>query len=249
MESERYKISAIGHTKKDGHIHYIINVEKNGKNFSFLERYSGLRVLNDTMKKYTNKPTFPKFPPKKFFGSEEEKFIIKRQQEINTYFEYICKDPDLSALPPLIKFIEDKISKQKNLNDNSEQIKKENIKIEEKELKKSIKNTNEKDYEKYVRELNNKFYEMDKVFYDKENINENDNDKFIKYFKNNKINFDDLNIKLEKGDEKNFSLINNNDIDNINSFESSIKEKYQKTEDLIKSFADMYNTNGILVPI
>ena len=90
---------------------------------------------------------------------------------------------------------------------------------------------------------------MDKVFYDKENINENDNDKFIKYFKNNKINFDDLNIKLEKGDENNFSLINNNDVDNMNSFENSIKEKYQKTEDLIKSFADMYNTNGILVPI
>ena len=248
MESERYKISAIGHTKKDGHIHYIINVEKNGKNFSFLERYSGLRVLNDTMKKYTNKPTFPKFPPKKFFGSEEEKFIIKRQQEINTYFEYICKDPDLSTLPPLIKFIEDKISKQ-NLSENTEQIKKENIKIEEKELKKSLKNSNEKDYEKIVKELNKKFYEMDKILYDKENVNDNDNDTFIQYFKNNKINFEDFNIKLEKGDENNFNFINNNDADNLNSFENSIKEKYQKVDELIQNFAKMYNTNDILVPI
>ena len=248
MESERYKISVIGHTKKDNHIHYKINVEKNGKNFSFLERYSGLRVLNDTMKKYTNKPTFPKFPPKKFFGSEEEKFIIKRQQEINTYFENICKDPDLSTLPPLIKFIEDKISKQ-NLSENTEQIKKENIKIEEKELKKSLKNSNEKDYEKIVKELNKKFYEMDKILYDKENINDNDNDTFIQYFKNNKINFEDFNIKLEKGDENNFNFINNNDADNLNSFENSIKEKYQKVDELIQNFANMYNTNDILVPI
>jgi len=248
MESERYKISVIGHTKKDNHIHYKINVEKNGKNFSFLERYSGLRVLNDTMKKYTNKPTFPKFPPKKFFGSEEEKFIIKRQQEINTYFENICKDPDLSTLPPLIKFIEDKISKQ-NLSENTEQIKKENIKIEEKELKKSLKNNNEKDYEKIVKELNKKFYEMDKILYDKENINDNDNDTFIQYFKNNKINFEDFNIKLEKGDENNFNFINNNDADNLNSFENSIKEKYQKVDELIQNFAKMYNTNDILVPI
>ena len=248
MESERYKISVIGHTKKDNHIHYKINVEKNGKNFSFLERYSGLRVLNDTMKKYTNKPTFPKFPPKKFFGSEEEKFIIKRQQEINTYFENICKDPDLSTLPPLIKFIEDKISKQ-NLSENTEQIKKENIKIEEKELKKSLKNSNEKDYEKIVKELNKKFYEMDKILYDKENINDNDNDTFIQYFENNKINFEDFNIKLEKGDENNFNFINNNDADNLNSFENSIKEKYQKVDELIQNFAKMYNTNDILVPI
>ena len=248
MESERYKISVIGHTKKDNHIHYKISVEKNGKNFSFLERYSGLRVLNDTMKKYTNKPTFPKFPPKKFFGSEEEKFIIKRQQEINTYFENICKDPDLSTLPPLIKFIEDKISKQ-NLSENTEQIKKENIKIEEKELKKSLKNSNEKDYEKIVKELNKKFYEMDKILYDKENVNDNDNDTFIQYFKNNKINFEDFNIKLEKGDENNFNFINNNDADNLNSFENSIKEKYQKVDELIQNFAKMYNTNDILVPI
>ena len=105
MESDRYIIKVIDHIKKEGHMHYIINVEKNGQNFSFTERYSGLRGLNEAMRKSTNKLTFPKFPPKKFFGSEEEKFIIKRQQEINTYFENICKDPDLSTLPPLIKFI------------------------------------------------------------------------------------------------------------------------------------------------
>ena len=248
MESERYKISVIGHTKKDGHMHYIINVEKNGQNFSFLERYSGLRVLNDAMKKHTNKTTFPKFPPKKFFGSEEERFIIKRQQEINTYFELICKDQDLVILPPLIKFIEDKRSKQ-NLNGKSEQIKKENIKIEEKELKKSLKNQSEKDYEKIVKDLKDKFYNMNNMVYDKENLTDNDNKKFIKYFKNNKINFGDIDIKLEKGEEDNFKYINNDDENDLKYSEDKIKDKFRKMDELLQSFNDIYNTSGILVPI
>ena len=248
MESERYKISVIGHTKKDGHIYYKINVEKNGQNFSFLERYSGLRVLNDTMKKHTNKATFPKFPPKKFFGSEEERFIIKRQQEINTYFELICKDQDLVTLPPLIKFIEDKRSKQ-NLNDKSDQIKKENIKVEEKELKKSLKNPSEKDYEKIVKDLKDKFYNMNNMIYDKENLNDNDSGKFVKYFKNNKINFVDFDIKLENGDENNFKYINNEDENDLKYCDDKIKDKFRKMDELIQSFDDIYNTNGILVPI
>ena len=54
---------------------------------------------------------------------------------------------------------------------------------------------------------------------------------------------------MEKGDENNFNFINNNDADNLNSFENSIKEKYQKLDELIQNFANMYNTNDILVPI
>jgi len=248
MESERYRISVIGHTKKDGHMNYIINVDKNGQSFSFLERYSGLRVLNDSMKKYTNKTTFPKFPPKKFFGSEDEKFIIKRQQEINTYFEIICKDQDLVTLPPLIKFIEDKRTKQ-NLNDKTDQIKKDNIKLEEKEFKKSLKNPSEKDYEKIVKELNNKFYNMNNLTYDQENANENDNEKLIKFFKDNKINCGDFDIKLESGDENNFKYINNDDGNNLKYSEDIIKDRFRKIDELIQSFNDIYNTNGILVPI
>jgi hypothetical protein len=248
MESERYKIKVIGHTKKEGHMHYIISVEKNGQNFSFTERYSGLRGLNEALRKSTNKLTFPKFPPKKFFGSEEEKFIIKRQQEINTYFELICKDQDLVTLPPLIKFIEDKRSKQ-NLNDKSDQIKKENIKVEEKELKKSLKNPSEKDYEKIVKDLKDKFYNMNNMIYDKENLNDNDSGKFVKYFKNNKINFVDFDIKLENGDENNFKYINNEDENDLKYSEDKIKDKFRKMDELIQSFDDIYNTNGILVPI
>ena len=232
MESDRYIIKVIDHIKKEGHMHYIINVEKNGQNFSFTERYSGLRGLNEAMRKSTNKLTFPKFPPKKFFGSEEEKFIIKRQQEINTYFELICKDPDFVTLPPLIKFIEEKRS-QKNVVEKTSQIKKEPVKVEEKEIKKNIiqnNNNNLKDYENIIKELNSKFYKVNDI-----------------YISDNKINTENA-IKLENGDENNFNLVNN-DENKINHFEDLNKEKISKIEDLFKSFDNSYKTDGIIVPI
>ena len=140
MNKEGYYIKVVGHSKKDDHIEYIINVEKDGINFTFTERYSDLRNLSESMRKFTNKATFPKFPPKKFFGGEDEKFLAKRQQELNTFFELISKDEEFSTLPPLIKFIKEKNAKKenndKNMNLITEKSKKE--KVEENEPKKSI---------------------------------------------------------------------------------------------------------------
>ena len=240
MESDKYIIKVVGHVKKEGHMHYIIDVEKKGQNFSFTERYSGLRGLNEAMRKYTTKLTFPKFPPKKFFGSEEEKFIIKRQQEINTYFELICKDPDFVTLPPLIKFIEEKRSKQ-NVIEKTAQIKKEPVRVEEKDLKKNIPNNNSaKDYENIIKELNSKFYKVD-------TMNDDSSEKFIKFFKNNKINTEN-DIKLDGGDENNFNLINN-DESNFKHYEDLNKDKISKIQDLYQSLDNIYKTEGIIVPI
>ena len=238
MESDRYIIKVVGHIKKEGHMHYIIDVEKNFQTFSFTERYSGLRGLNEAMRKYTTKLTFPKFPPKKFFGSEEEKFIIKRQQEINTYFELICKDPDFVTLPPLIKFIEEKRSKQIKIGKTTK-IKKEPV--EEKEVKKNSPNNNSaKDYENIINELNSKFYKVD-------TINDDSSEKFIKFFKNNKINTEN-DIKLDGGDENNFNLINN-DENNFKHYEDLNKDKISKIQELYQSLDNIYKTEGIIVPI
>ena len=244
MESQRYKIKVIGHTKIDDHMEYIINVEQNGKEFSFTERYSGLRGLNEALRKSTNKLTFPKFPPKKFFGSEDEKFIIKRQQEINIYFELICKDQDFVSLPPLIKFIEEKQKKQ-NVK-GAPKIKKESVKDEQSELKKSLKGVSEKDYDKIVKDLQNKFYNMNSY----DNMNDNDKGQYIKFFKTNKLNHDDDDdeVYLNIGNNKNFSYINNGAND-MNNFEDKIKNKMIKIEENYQSLVIKYNTDGILVPI
>ena len=235
-------IKIIGHSKKSDHTEYIISVEKNGQTFTFNERYSGLRNLSESMRKFANKATFPKFPPKKFFGGDDEKFLIKRQQELNTFFELVSKDKEFSSLPPLEKFIKEKIEKN-DKSMNAVKMKPKEEKMEEKELKKSLKKSLEKDFNKIVNQYTNKFFNMNN-----EREIENDNIKFIDYFKNNKISSIDNDIKIDSGDENNFSKINKEEL-YLKSIEDNIRHKFLKISELYKSFDDIYSTEGILVPI
>ena len=242
MESDGYNIRIIGHSKKDDHIEYIISIEKEGSSFTFTERYSGLRNLSESMRKFANKATFPKFPPKKFFGGDDEKFLSKRQQELNTFFELISKDKEFSSLPPLIKFIKEK--KEKNEKSiNAIKIKPKEEKADEKELKKSLIKNSEKDYNKIVKEYNAKFYNMNN-----ERELENNNAKFVYFFKNYKINNSDIDIKLDTGDENNFGNINKEE-KVLESIEDKIKQKMGKITELYKALNDIYCTDGIVVPI
>lgn len=248
MDKEGYNIKIIDHSKKEGHIEYIVSVEKGNEKFTFTERYSGLRNLSESMRKYINKATFPKFPPKKFFGGDDEKFLTKRQQELNAFFELISKDPEFSSLPPLVKFIKEKKEKEKNeKNKNEIKIKPKPEKIEENENKKNLIKYSEKDYNNIIKEYNNKFYNM-KKFYE-EDI-QNDNNKFIKFFKSNKIKKDDSDdeIEIERGNERNFKQINQGE-KTIEFIENNIKQKIGKISELYKSFNDIYDTEGIITPI
>ena len=97
-----------------------------------------------------------------------------------------------------------------------------------------------------VKELNDKFYKVND-YYIQDNVNENNSEKFIKYFKNNKIDFDNI-VKLDSGDENNFNLVNNNE-NNLNHFDDINKDKISKIEELYKSLDNIYKTDGIIVPI
>ena len=240
MDSDSYNIKVIGHSKKDGHTIYVISVEKNGINFTFTERYSELRNLSESMKKFVNKSTFPKFPPKKFFGGDDEKFLTKRQQELNTFFELISKDTEFSSLPPLIKFIKEKKEKnEKMITPAKPNIEKNEIN----ETKKSLIKTSEKDYNNIVKEYNDKFYKI-RNYYD----GENENIKFMTFFNSNKIAYNDSNIKIDNGNENNFSCICK-DEKSIESIEDKIKQKIGKLSELYKTFDNIYNTDGIIVPV
>ncbi len=251
MEADRYKIKIIGHTKIDTHTEYIISIEKKGINFSFSERYKNLKALDDLMKKYTNNNGFPKFPPKKFFGSEDEKFIIKRQNEINNYFEVISNHPEFSKLPPLLKFIEEKKEKYAVTNKKTEsqvasvtQLKKDLEVKPEKEIKKSMKKTDD-EYNKILNDLISQFYDMNN-YYDKDTIS--DNNRFIKFFNNNKIVSNDSNISIEPGNDSNFNFISQNN-NNLESTEGEIKEKIEKLSNLYKTLDNNYDTKEIIVPV
>ena len=241
-EGYNISIKIIGHTKKSDHTEYILSVEKNGQNFTFTERYSGLRNLSESMRKFANKATFPKFPPKKFFGGDDERFLTKRQQELNTFFELISKDKEFSSLPPLDKFIKEK-KEHNEKSINALKIKPKEEKIEEKELKKSLIKNSEKDYNKIVKECNEKFFNLNN-----EREFENNNIRFINFFKNNKINYNDNDIKLENGNENNFTCINKEET-SLDSIENKIKQKLEKIYELYKSFDELYSTEGIIVPI
>lgn len=252
MEADRYKIKIIGHTKIDTHTEYIISIEKKGINFSFSERYKNLKALDDLMKKYTNNNGFPKFPPKKFFGSEDEKFIIKRQNEINNYFEVISNHPEFSKLPPLLKFIEEKKEKYAVTNKKTEsqvasvtQLKKDLEVKPEKEMKKSMKKTDD-DYNKIINDFISQFYDLNS-YYDKDMISENKG--YEKFFDNNKImDNNEKNKSIEPGNEKNFVLICQND-SGIDVLEKEIREKIEKMTNLNMTLDSNYDTKGIIVSI
>ena len=250
MEAERYKIKIIGHTKIDNHTEYIISIEKNGAKFSFLERYKNLKALDDLMRKYTNNNGFPKFPPKKFFGSEDEKFIIKRQNEINNYFEVISNHPEFSNLPPLLKFIEEKkekaetIKKDETKNTAIAQPKKEQEIKPEKEVK-SLKKSDD-DYNKIMNDYISQFYDMNS-YYDKDMIS--DNKGYAKFFNNNKLmNGSENNKSIEPGNESNFALISKSDTGE-DEVEKEIREKIEKMASLNKTLANSYDTKEIIVSI
>ena len=97
MEQKKLKIIVKDHSKIDGHITYTLMFElPEGIAFKVLKRYSELKTLHDLLKKETNSNSFPKFPPKKFFGFANEEFINKRQQELNLFFEGICNSKEFS---------------------------------------------------------------------------------------------------------------------------------------------------------
>ena len=251
MEAERYKIKIIGHTKIDNHTEYIISIEKNGTKFSFSERYKNLKALDDLMRKYTNNNGFPKFPPKKFFGSEDEKFIIKRQNEINNYFEVISNHPEFSSLPPLLKFIEEKkekaeISKKDETKNASITPPKKELEIKpEKEMKKSLKKSDD-DYNKIMNDYISQFYDMNS-YYDKDMIS--DNKGYVKFFNNNKLmNGNENNKSIEPGNESNFVLISKSDT-GADELEKEIREKIEKMASLNKTLGNNYDTKEIIVSI
>jgi hypothetical protein len=251
MEAERYKIKIIGHTKIDNHTEYIISIEKNGTKFSFSERYKNLKALDDLMRKYTNNNGLPKFPPKKFFGSEDEKFIIKRQNEINNYFEVISNHPEFSSLPPLLKFIEEKkekaeISKKDETKNASITQPKKELEIKpEKEMKKSLKKSDD-DYNKIMNDYISQFYDMNS-YYDKDMIS--DNKGYVKFFNNNKLmNGNENNKSIEPGNESNFVLISKSDT-GADELEKEIREKIEKMTILNKTLGNNYDTKEIIVSI
>ena len=261
MESIKYKITVISHSKTTGHTTYIIKIEKDNKSITFSERYSNLKSFNDSLKKETNNNALPKFPPKKFFGSEDERFLIRRQQELNDYFEALCSSDEFTSLPAFKKFIEN----AKNIGKNTtnivqiEQPKKiQEIQSNEintkitKEIKNS-KNT-EEEYSKIAEEYVKKYIDMG--YTAEQEINDENEKKYLKLF--SELKFEGGNSEIDKkinkesrievGNDDNFNLIGNED-NSVTELENNIKQKMENLLKEYKTLEDVYNTSQLIVPI
>lgn len=246
MEKKKFKIKVVGHNRKDDHIEYILVIENDEINITFTERYSNLKKLNELLKSETKNNSFPKFPPRKIFGGEDEKFLCKRQQELNRYFEAICNNQEFSNLKSFVKFIEDNI--KKNSKNNNKIIPKQEIenKIIEKQEKKEITKIEliktEEECSKIINEYIKLFYDVNNTYH--KGI-ENENTYFIEFFKNNKINIDNENKgTIESGDDNNFNYIYK---ETNNILEKQIKDKKEKTINKLNTIDKIYETNGVIV--
>lgn len=108
-KANKYKINVTNYSKQGDHIEYFIKMTSSeDSNFSieFLERYSNLKTLHDKLKsENASSSSFPIFPPKKFFGSTDAKFLTQRQGDLNNYSIEINKATALYNLPSYQKWI------------------------------------------------------------------------------------------------------------------------------------------------
>jgi len=249
MKQNIYKMKIVGYIKKDDHIEYTINIEKDNMIITFSERYSKLKILNDLMKNETKSNKFPKFPPKFYFyfKKEDEKFLNKRQKDLKSYFEIINKE--FSHLKSFNLFIEENIRKYRPINPKKDsqqlnEIKKDDHQLNEKEIKlSSINNDKNFEYTKIINDSINKFIDLNS-FYDKEMSN--DNNHYTNYFNKNKIINDIINTPLESGRDNNFNYIGENLSERIYL---QIKEKRKKVSEFYNSFDEKYDTKGIIVNV
>lgn len=159
----------------------------------FYERYSNLKTLHDLLRKETTSSTFPKFPPKKFFGSTDEKFLKQRQVELNTYFSSIFNNKEFSQLPSLKKWINDALNKNSTSSNIKSQPQPEqkapnnvqNNKHEEKKSESEPSSANKENTEneiarikEIIEQCSKKFIEMDRQ---QENDIQEDTDKVKEY--------------------------------------------------------------------
>jgi hypothetical protein len=112
-KSKNYRLKFVKYIKRE-HVDYLIrliSLEDDKINVEFLERYSAFKDLHEIFKKEANSINFPKFPPKKFFGNTDEKFLNQRQTALEHYFNTILGSKEFSSIPSLKKWIETLIKK------------------------------------------------------------------------------------------------------------------------------------------
>ena len=265
MKPKKYNVKVTNHSKMDGHVGYHLKIWiDNNAPFLVSKRYSELKILNDLLRKETSSNSFPKFPPKKFFGFNSEDFVRKRQQELDAYFQAICNSSEFSKLNSFVKFIEDcsksqnenkimserpttipviqpKTEKQAKSKINSYREKYRPNKNDFTKLSLNESKKEEEEFKKIVNDTKNKFIEID--FQIEQNISEYKEKKYKDIITEDKVLSGDIESDILEGNDDYFNLISDNFDEET---ENNVRQKMEDCINKGKEIDKKYDINGIL---
>ncbi|CAG9315900.1 unnamed protein product [Blepharisma stoltei] len=110
-----YSISIPEFDKQSDYVDYIFLVvdPQTGESWNFKRRYSVLRKISESLKKFSKDA---QFPGKKVFGNKNSNFLEQRRNDLQRYFQELVKNPSIYSSPIFQEFM--KPSDRKVLNDS-----------------------------------------------------------------------------------------------------------------------------------
>lgn len=255
-KSKGYRLFIVNHAKQGDHVEYLIRLSNmEDISIEFLERYSSLMNLHENLKRETSSQSFPRFPPKKFFGSTDERFINQRQTELNAYFEGIFSSKELSQLPSMKKWIDDALKKYKKDQSKMASLDKEQF-IEQSKPIDPIDNTNIKGkFKEIIDEWTRKMIDFasNETNYAEEEQSEISYKKVIdesNVFNNEAVCASDL-FSIEQGDDNNLKEMDNSEEDtDLISTEKYVRNKLEEIVQMLETnLVNDYAVKDVIVPI
>lgn len=251
------------------HVLYLIELvckEDNNLEIKFTERYSTLETNHEKFKKEAKSNNYPTFPPKKFFGNTEPKFLSQRLNSLQSYFSNIVSHKEFSKLKSVKEWIIELFkkhykpitspnSKNGDNGGNSNSIPPSNLTkadIEEKEQLKKKNNAQEilSKCSEIVDRISAQFIDLNDELHQNIQDTEDEKNKEKKY--SQVINNSNINSSLfclPKGDNSNFDLLGVDNID-INHFDDLLNEKLSNARNLINvEIKEILNVENIIRPI
>lgn len=247
----KFNISIASHRKTSSCVEYLVLITSTtlASPISFYERYSSLKTLNDLMyKEVKDKKTFPKFPPKKFFGSNDENFLHQREKDLNMYFSSLSALPTINSLQV---WIQEKIKKFSSENEKKETASVSSSKeVRKKKVKRTkIKLDSTKCFD-IIKARDNLYFNFDML----EEINnpEIDEEKIIEYkriISDNEV-FSEAQIeksslfKLSEGADKNIEIIDSNQ--KQSEIDTVLKTKIANMKNRFKEIDSVYIVENLI---
>lgn len=257
--TEQFHIQFQKHFMDGDHVMYhilLFSKEDSNKSIEFSDRYSSLLDLHNKFSKESNSKNYPKFPPKKYLGSKEEKFLNQRLSALQSYFSNILSHKEFSQLKSVRAWIADLMRKYYKSEKKQDQVKPK----DEKEVKKVQMTSSEKENGGQMKDMLSQFDEIvkrySKQFIDlTPEMNGNlDSEEFhAKEKKYNevlsKFEFNSQLFDIPKGNDNNFQCLglDESEVDNYKKF---MNEKLKDMAESISfKIAEGFNTEKLIINV